>query len=93
MFYIKKFYLDDSGADIKVDIQRISESIVQEIEKSFLKENTENSNGNVIGDKLSKGCFSNFFGPDCRKIIENIMRKNVDANSSMFFLQKNLKKK
>lgn len=35
----------------------------------------------MTGDK--KGCLSNVFGPDCRKFIENLMRKNVDASNSM----------
>ncbi|KAI1714509.1 protein FAM [Ditylenchus destructor] len=80
----KRYYEDDtsdsSDSEIKpADIQRISEKIVQEIEKSFVPD--DSTPGNDEGDFTKKNsCFP--FPPDCRKIIENLMRRNSNAADS-----------
>lgn len=74
--------------DIKVDIQKISENIVREIEKSLandnidycdsLSDNADKQNPNLT----NKSCFSTFFGSGCRKLIESLMKKTTEGNNS-----------
>jgi hypothetical protein len=85
-------FIPDESSEMKAaEIQRISEKIVQEIEKTFANENgTLNVGGHEgLADAKSKGCFSNFFGPDCRKLIESLMRRQnseSNTNSSKLFI-------
>lgn len=76
-----------------MDIQRISENIVREIEKS-LANGADSVDGTSADDKMGKGgasnlsnkedfsSFSSFFGSGCRKLIESLMKKTADSNSS-----------
>uniref|UniRef100_A0A915EQW8 Uncharacterized protein n=1 Tax=Ditylenchus dipsaci TaxID=166011 RepID=A0A915EQW8_9BILA len=78
---------DEKSETEAADIQRISEKIVQEIERSFdngggvFGSDLNNGSDKFVGGK-GKGCFSSFIKPDCRKLIESLMRRqNSDANT------------